>query len=1066
MDHSLARNLLQSFRRANNESVKRELFANYVSAVFAADPGAQSLINQMALGAERTVANIPVGHASRAGRADTQTSWLIIEWEKDLARTGNHAIAQLKEYLAGNWRSGEQYEFQLIATDGIHWKFYAPDWSRIGEDILDFGAQFEFRETKSFELSENTVEEFPYFLDASIFISTLKPATLENIAADFGDSSPAFINSRAALVSCIESLATSSELKVAYEQWKSFLSIAYGEYDASPAKFFVHTYLSVFAKLLAYTVLARKKEVFDETTLKGVLFGDEFNKFNVERFVENDFFHWVVKRPFFSKLGPMFRSIQRALANYDLSRVEEDVLKGVYQELIDLDTRHALGEYYTPDWLCQKMVESCSVPIGAKVLDPACGSGSFLRAVVERLKTQHPDASATEISNCIYGIDIHPLSVQIAKTTVLLALGDKISASPKPVALHVYLANSLLVPSGSADLFQSRFTVTVDNRHHEIDVSGVSDSKDFDAAIDVCSQLIVPGTPDLSADRFSELVKPNLPTGAASTLPAELFQVYRSMKQATEDGRNSIWKFVLQNSYKPVFLRGCFDLILGNPPWITYADIRNSSYQSLLKKLAGEYKVTARTQSGMPHLEIAAIFLAHCSSYFLKPGGKSGFVLPRSFLSADQHDKFRRGEVKQVCVDAIWDLEKVAPLFRVPSCVVWSTAATKKRAVNTEFAGLSVSGRLPRAQVGMAVAETSVRFEPTPFRLVEIGSGRKKKKSAFSTNPATVSGTNAYYSKFKQGATILPRAFYFVEPDGNWPSLSQVSGSVVGIVSDGAMLAEAKAPWCIKMRGRIEGRFLFRTAISKSILPFVLNSPPIVALPVETGEANLKLLSTAELFKKTFRNAAKWFGDAEKVYNSRRTARAAENELTMLDRLNYQSGIVAQPSSFSHCVLYTSSAKDANAVVVSPGDFDLPFVCDHKAYWFATESLDEARFVCAFLNSDVANSTIKDFQSRGLLGARDVHKTVLMVPLPKFDGRKAVHCRIASISEECEAIAKDFLRVSGGGNLNVHRLGQLRRQLRLQLRDNLAQLDEAIREAWSMSGGGAVIATQGSGSLL
>ena len=47
----------------------------------------------------------------------------------------------------------------------------------------------------------------------------------------------------------------------------------------------------------------------------------------------------------------MFREISRHIDAYDFSEVREYILKGVYQELIDLERRHALGGYYTPDWL-------------------------------------------------------------------------------------------------------------------------------------------------------------------------------------------------------------------------------------------------------------------------------------------------------------------------------------------------------------------------------------------------------------------------------------------------------------------------------------------------------------------------------------------------------------------------------------------------------------------------------------------------------------------------------------------------------------------------------------------
>src|SRR5271168_1704423 len=64
---------------------------------------------------------------------------------------------------------------------------------------------------------------------------------------------------------------------------------------------------------------------------------------------------------------------------FRLSEVESDVLKILYESLIDRDERHGLGEYYTPDWLAAKIVRhAIDRPVEQRVLDPACGSGTFL----------------------------------------------------------------------------------------------------------------------------------------------------------------------------------------------------------------------------------------------------------------------------------------------------------------------------------------------------------------------------------------------------------------------------------------------------------------------------------------------------------------------------------------------------------------------------------------------------------------------------------------------------------------------------------------------------------------
>src|SRR4051794_34425892 len=47
-----------------------------------------------------------------------------------LAKTGDHGREQLQNYLLGHWRSGREYRFVLIASDGIRWRRYAPNWAQ------------------------------------------------------------------------------------------------------------------------------------------------------------------------------------------------------------------------------------------------------------------------------------------------------------------------------------------------------------------------------------------------------------------------------------------------------------------------------------------------------------------------------------------------------------------------------------------------------------------------------------------------------------------------------------------------------------------------------------------------------------------------------------------------------------------------------------------------------------------------------------------------------------------------------------------------------------------------
>ena len=82
------------------------------------------------------------------------------------------------------------------------------------------------------------------------------------------------------------------------------------------------------------------------------------------------------------------RLVKRVMAHvrrFRLAEVESDVMKTLYESLIDRAQRHGLGEYYTPDWLAAKMVRhAIERPLEQKVLDPACGSGAFLFHALRR----------------------------------------------------------------------------------------------------------------------------------------------------------------------------------------------------------------------------------------------------------------------------------------------------------------------------------------------------------------------------------------------------------------------------------------------------------------------------------------------------------------------------------------------------------------------------------------------------------------------------------------------------------------------------------------------------------
>lgn len=76
--------------------------------------------------------------------------------------------------------------------------------------------------------------------------------------------------------------------------------------------------------------------------------------------IASDGINWIIYRPTLAagRDPTPETAFWPILTKYDLSRVREDVLKGVYQQLIDPKVPHDLGEYYTPDWLCRELTHT------------------------------------------------------------------------------------------------------------------------------------------------------------------------------------------------------------------------------------------------------------------------------------------------------------------------------------------------------------------------------------------------------------------------------------------------------------------------------------------------------------------------------------------------------------------------------------------------------------------------------------------------------------------------------------------------------------------------------------
>ena len=209
------------------------------------------------------------------------------------------------------------------------------------------------------------------------------------------------------------------------------------------------------------------------------------------------------------------------------------------------------------------------------------------------------------------------------------------------------------------------------------------------------------------------------------------------------------------------------------------------------------------------------------------------------------------------------------------------------------------------------------------------------------------------------------------------------------------------------------------------------------------GRKSIRLYDPDGLFREGWLNAARWFRNAENIW---RTARTEKNQsISSENYLNWQNKLTEQSLDAPWLVLYSASAKDANAVALGRDALDLDFFVDHTTYWLASRDPEEAFYLVAILNSAIPNALMKDFQSKGLFGERHVHKKILDVFFPQFDRNNAAHTALAALGREAhEKTARHLTENPPPPFLTALPLGRLRLDIKRHLAQEMKEIDKTV----------------------
>jgi hypothetical protein len=101
-----------------------------------------------------------------------------------------------------------------------------------------------------------------------------------------------------------------------------------------------------------------------------------------------------------------WRGVLRSIESVDFKEVPSDVVGRIFQKLIGPDERHRFGQHFTGDDVVDLINTFCVRSASDAVLDPACGSGSFLVRAYYRKRHLDPSRTHLELIGELFGCDI------------------------------------------------------------------------------------------------------------------------------------------------------------------------------------------------------------------------------------------------------------------------------------------------------------------------------------------------------------------------------------------------------------------------------------------------------------------------------------------------------------------------------------------------------------------------------------------------------------------------------------------------------------------------------------
>jgi len=284
------------------------------------------------------------------------------------------------------------------------------------------------------------------------------------------------------------------------------------------------------------------------------------------------------------------------LSRWDFKAIHGDILSGVYDHYLDPQKRRALGEVFTRPEIARYMLERCQYGPTKTVLDPACGTGTFLVEAlnqdVKRLRSAGMLTEQTVIRTLqrLHGLDISMFSVSLAQIQLLWHNIDLFTGKSSS---EIRSLAASLVPA-----------IQVQGGHSSLDTMGVP---------------LVRG-----ADTVASQTGLDFSIVASALRRKRVASVPRRFRQ---------------------MLQGTYDIVIGNPPYVR--PHRLSHDEATLRS----YEEVSQGQ-----VDLYILFLYRAIRGWVKEGGRVSFIIPMAILDSAYAGPLRRLLTKFKLVEIV-DME-------------------------------------------------------------------------------------------------------------------------------------------------------------------------------------------------------------------------------------------------------------------------------------------------------------------------------------------------------------------------------------------------------------------------